>query len=60
MFLREQINSANELVLTEIILENTLASFTAEEAVALLSVFVFVEKSDSVPEIPAALQPVSL
>ncbi len=47
-----QINSANELVLTEVILENILAPYTAAEAVALLSIFVFVEKSNSQPIIP--------
>jgi len=46
------------LVLTEIILENTLAEFTPEEAVALLSIFVFVEKTDSSPDIPDKLQAV--
>lgn len=51
-----EINSADELVLTELILENTLAQFTPEEAVALLSVFVFVEKTTSVPEIPMNMQ----
>lgn len=52
-----EINSAHELILTELILENVLASYTAEEAVALLSVFVFVEKTDSEPKIePKLLQ----
>ncbi|KAL1412136.1 Antiviral helicase ski2 [Vanrija albida] len=52
-----EINSAHELILTELILENVLASYTAEEAVALLSVFVFQEKTDSEPKIaPKLLQ----
>jgi hypothetical protein len=60
VMLNSKINSANELVLTEIILENTLAEYTPEEAVALLSIFVFVEKTDSVPDIPVKLQAVRL
>lgn len=51
-----EINSSDELVLTELILDNTLARFTPEEAVALLSVFVFVEKTESVPEIAVNMQ----
>jgi len=51
----EQINSAPELILTELILENILADFTPREAVALLSIFVFVEKTDSQPQIPPKL-----
>lgn len=43
---RVQINSTSELILTELILENTLASYTPEETVALLSAFVFQEKTD--------------
>lgn len=51
-----EINSANELILTELILDNILADYTPQEAVALLSIFVFQEKSDSEPEIPAKLE----
>lgn len=51
-----QINSAPELILTELILENVLADYTPTEAVALLSIFVFVEKTDSQPQIPDKLQ----
>lgn len=51
-----QINSANELVLTEIILENTLAAYEPEEVVAILSCFVFQEKTDVEPVIPPKLQ----
>jgi antiviral helicase SKI2 len=46
----------NELVLTELILENTLASFSPEEVVALLSCFVFQEKTDVEPVIPPKLR----
>jgi superfamily II RNA helicase len=41
-----QIHSADELVLTELILENVLADFEPAEIVALLSAFVFQEKTD--------------
>lgn len=51
-----QINSANELILTELILENTLAGYEPEEVVALLSCFVFQEKTDIEPEIPPKLK----
>lgn len=51
-----KINSANELVLTELILENTLANYEPEEVVALLSCFVFQEKTDVEPLIPPKLE----
>ncbi|KAH9929726.1 antiviral helicase [Fomitopsis serialis] len=51
-----EINSANELVLTELILENTLAPFEPEEVVALLSCFVFQEKTEVEPVIPPKLE----
>jgi antiviral helicase SKI2 len=51
-----QINSANELVLTELILENTLANYEPEEVVALLSCFIFQEKTEVEPSIPPKLQ----
>lgn len=51
-----QINSANELVLTELILENTLASYDPEEAVALLSCFVFQEKTEVEPLLSPKLE----
>lgn len=38
--------------MTELILENTLAQYSPEEVVALLSMFVFVEKTESQPQIP--------
>ena len=52
----QQINSTSELILTELILENTLASYEPEEVVALLSAFVFQEKTDVDPEITPRLQ----
>jgi antiviral helicase SKI2 len=51
-----EINSANELVLTELILENTLANYEPEEVVALLSCFVFQEKTEVEPVVPAKLE----
>lgn len=53
---RPKINSASELVLTELILENTLAAYEPEEVVALLSCFVFQEKTDVEPSIPPKLE----
>jgi superfamily II RNA helicase len=50
-----QINSANELILTELILENTLATYEPEEVVALLSCFVFQEKTDVEPTLSPKL-----
>ncbi|KAG8788155.1 hypothetical protein FRC15_005856 [Serendipita sp. 397] len=44
-----EINSADELILTELILENTFASYELDEVVALLSCFVFQEKTDAQP-----------
>ncbi|KAF9021753.1 translation repressor [Hymenopellis radicata] len=51
-----EINSANELVLTELILENTLANYEPEEVVALLSCFVFQEKTEVEPVVPPKLE----
>src|ERR1700737_360944 len=51
-----QINSVNELILTELILDNTLGEFEPEEIVALLSAFVFEEKSDTEPQISPRLE----
>lgn len=50
-----KINSANELILTELILENTLAGYEPEEVVALLSCFVFQEKTDVEPVLSTKL-----
>ena len=52
----KQINSTSELILTELILENTLASYTPEEVTALLSAFVFQEKTDNEPKLTPALE----
>jgi antiviral helicase SKI2 len=51
-----QIHSADELVLTELVLENVLADYTPEEIVALLSAFVFQEKTDVEPTLTASLE----
>jgi len=51
-----EIHSADELVLTELILENVLADYEPEEIVALLSSFVFQEKTDSTPNMTPALE----
>lgn len=51
-----EIHSADELVLTELVLENVLADYEPEEIVALLSSFVFQEKTDSTPNITPALE----
>lgn len=48
----------NELILTELILDNTLAEFEPEEIVALLSAFVFEEKTDAEPQITPRLEEV--
>jgi antiviral helicase SKI2 len=39
----------NELVLTELVLDNTFATYEPEEVVALLSSFVFQEKTEVEP-----------
>ena len=51
-----EIHSADELVLTELVLENVLAEFEPEEIVALLSAFVFQEKTDNEPILTPALE----
>ncbi|KAI9830443.1 MAG: hypothetical protein M1819_005695 [Sarea resinae] len=51
-----EIHSADELVLTELILENVLAEFEPEEIVALLSAFVFQEKTDVSPTLTPSLE----
>ncbi|KAK4703557.1 antiviral helicase SKI2, partial [Phenoliferia sp. Uapishka_3] len=53
-----EINSANELVLTELILENTFAAYEPEEVVALLSCFIFQEKTDVEPLLTPKLEDV--
>lgn len=51
-----QIHSADELVLTELILENVLAEYEPEEIVALLSAFVFQEKTENEPTLTPQLE----
>ncbi|KAI0004078.1 antiviral helicase [Russula compacta] len=51
-----EINSVNELVLTELILDNTLSAYEPEEVVALLSSFVFQEKTEVQPVFPPRLE----
>ena len=51
-----EIHSADELVLTELVLENVLSEYEPEEIVALLSCFVFQEKTDSTPNLTPALE----
>jgi antiviral helicase SKI2 len=51
-----EIHSADELVLTELILDNVLADFEPAEIAALLSAFVFQEKTDSAPTLTATLE----
>ncbi|CZT16119.1 probable cytoplasmic exosomal RNA helicase SKI2, DEAD-box superfamily [Ramularia collo-cygni] len=51
-----EIHSADELVLTELVLENVLADYEPEEIVALLSSFVFQEKTDITPNMTPALE----
>ncbi|KAF1813072.1 antiviral helicase [Eremomyces bilateralis CBS 781.70] len=51
-----EVHSADELVLTELILENALADYEPEEIVALLSAFVFEEKTDSEPTLTPRLE----
>jgi antiviral helicase SKI2 len=46
----------NELVLTELILENTLGGYEPEEVVALLSCFVFQERTGGEPKISDRLE----
>jgi superfamily II RNA helicase len=53
-----KINSANELVLTELILDNVFADYEPAEVVALLSGFVFQEKSESEPLLTPKLEEV--
>ncbi|KAH8589712.1 NUC185 domain-containing protein [Bisporella sp. PMI_857] len=51
-----EIHSADELVLTELILDNVLAAYEPAEIVALLSAFVFQEKTDTVPTLTGNLE----
>lgn len=51
-----EIHGADGLVLTELILENVLADFEPAEICALLSCFVFQEKTDTEPTLTPALE----
>ena len=51
-----EVHTADELVLTELVLENVLAEYEPEEIVALLSAFVFQEKTDTNPTLTAKLE----
>ncbi|KAI0172904.1 antiviral helicase [Hypoxylon sp. FL1284] len=51
-----EIHSADELVLTELILDNVLADYEPAEIAALLSAFVFQEKTESVPNLTGNLE----
>lgn len=50
-----EIHSADELVLSECIFENVFAEYAPEDIVALLSAFVFQEKTDDLPAPPEHL-----
>lgn len=51
-----EVHSGDELVLTELILENVLADYEPAEIAALLSAFVFQEKTDAVPVLTGNLE----
>ena len=51
-----EIHTADELVLTELVLENVLREYEPEEIVALLSSFVFQEKTDTTPTLTPKLE----
>ncbi|KAI8918464.1 NUC185 domain-containing protein [Powellomyces hirtus] len=51
-----EINTADELILTELILENVLADYEPAELVALLSCFVFQEKTQNEPALTPRLE----
>lgn len=51
-----EVHSADELVLTELILDNVLADYEPAEIAALLSAFVFQEKTETVPNLPGKLE----
>ncbi|KAI8079697.1 NUC185 domain-containing protein [Gilbertella persicaria] len=50
-----EINSADELLLTELVLDNVFAEYEPAEVVAILSCFVFQERSDSEPRLTPKL-----
>ncbi|KAK1765072.1 NUC185 domain-containing protein [Phialemonium atrogriseum] len=51
-----EIHSGDELVLTELILENVLADYEPAEIAALLSAFVFQEKTATAPTLTGSLE----
>lgn len=51
-----EIRSANELILTELLLDNTFVEYAPEEIAALLSVFHFKEKTSVEPELTPTLR----
>ncbi|KAH6884067.1 NUC185 domain-containing protein [Thelonectria olida] len=51
-----EIHSGDELVLTELILDNVLADYEPAEIAALLSAFVFQEKTDTEPTLTGNLE----
>lgn len=51
-----EIHSADELVLTELILDNVLAAYEPAEIVAILSAFVFQEKTLMIPNLSSNLE----
>ncbi|KOS18913.1 putative ATP-dependent RNA helicase [Escovopsis weberi] len=51
-----EVHSGDELVLTELILDNVLAEYEPAEIAALLSAFVFKEKTEVQPTLPGSLE----
>lgn len=51
-----EIRSANELILTELLLDNTFVEYAPEEIAALLSVFHFKDKTSVEPELTPTLR----
>jgi len=51
-----EINSGDELIITEMIFHGVLSKLTPEEAVAVLSAFVFQEKRQERPDLPGPLE----
>lgn len=51
-----EIRSANELILTELLLDNTFVEYAPEEIAALLSVFHFKDKTTIEPELTSTLR----
>lgn len=51
-----EINTGDELIITEMIFHGVLTNLSPEEAVAVLSAFVFQEKNQDIPELHPALE----